>query len=46
MTHQPMELFRFGSFILISATSSLVAQAHGILIGALFDLKVSQHMQK
>lgn len=41
MTHQPMELFRFGIFMLITAMTSFVAQAHGILIGALFELKVS-----
>lgn len=40
MTRQPLEMFRFVNFILISVLSSFCAQAHGILFGALFDLKV------
>lgn len=44
MTNQPLEMFRFMNFILISAMSSFSAQAHGILFGALFDLNVCESL--
>ncbi|EDW25468.1 GL26409 [Drosophila persimilis] len=40
MTHQPMELWRFGLFFLIVFLTALVAQSIGLAVGAALSLKM------
>lgn len=40
MTAQPMEFFRFGLFFGIITMTAFVAQSLGLVVGALFDVKV------
>lgn len=41
MTSQPLESFRLGMFITICVMVCLVAQGLGLVVGAIFDVKVS-----
>lgn len=41
MTSQPLEWFRFGYFFVICLMVALVAQSIGLVVGALFSVKVS-----
>lgn len=41
MTSQPLEWFRFGLFFVICLMVALVAQSIGLVVGALFNVKVS-----
>lgn len=40
LTDQPMEDFRFFNFLLIGILTTFIAQAHGLLIGSMFNIKV------
>ncbi|XP_034670136.1 ATP-binding cassette sub-family G member 1 [Drosophila subobscura] len=40
MTHQPMELWRFGLFFLVVFLTALVAQSIGLAVGAALSLKL------
>lgn len=42
MTSQPLEWFRFGLFFVICLMVALVAQSIGLVVGALFSVKVSE----
>ncbi len=42
MTSQPLEWFRFGLFFVICLMVALVAQSIGLVVGALFNVKVSE----
>jgi ABC-2 type transporter len=41
MTDQPLEMFRFTSFVLIGILTSFTAQAWGLFMGSMFDITVS-----
>lgn len=41
MTSQPLEPFRLGLFLIIMVMVTLIAQGFGMIIGALFGVKVS-----
>lgn len=42
MTAQPLELFRFGMFFAISVLVTVVGQSIGLMVGAWFDVVVSE----
>lgn len=46
MTSQPLEWFRFGLFFVICLMVALVAQSIGLVVGALFSVKVSEVVYK
>lgn len=42
MTNQPVEDFRVLNFFLIGIFTKFVAQSYGLLIGSMFNIKVSE----